>query len=232
MSEVIAKSGLARKIFGGLSPSYDSVLDRMTLYQDGTWKRRMLEKLPLEEGATMLDVGCGTCVLEERFPLKGSQVIGIDITSEMIRLAQRKRLSQVSSLGLADAEHLPFVEASFDLVLSCYVPKYCDTRHFVKELVRVLKPGGHLAVYDFTRPQGPFSPLLNYFEMGFMPALGKLAAPLDASVSFTFGALPGLIKTTTWCEEFGNALDEDGLSEVGREALTGGVVTLFWATKR
>jgi demethylmenaquinone methyltransferase/2-methoxy-6-polyprenyl-1,4-benzoquinol methylase len=229
---VAAKSALARRIFGGLSPSYDPVLDRLTLHQDGMWKRKMLEKLPLGEGATILDVGCGTCVLEERFQMKGSQAVGIDITSGMIKLAQQKGLRSLLMLGLADAEQLPFREESFDVVLSCYVPKYCDTGRLVKELGRVLKHEGRLAVYDFTRPTGPLSPLLNLYEQGFIPTLGRLVAPLDPSLAFTCGALPGLIRSTTWSEEFGSALERNGFSKAGQEALTGGVVTMFWASKR
>ncbi len=226
-----AKNELARNIFGGLSASYDSVLDLMTLYQDRTWKRRMLRKLTLGEGARILDIGCGTCVLEERYPLRASQVIGIDITSGMIRLAQRKSLKSVSLLSLADAEHLPFREESFDLVVSCYVPKYCDTSRFVEELARVLKPGGSVAVYDFTRPHGLLAPLLNLYVRGFMPLLGRFVAPLDASIAFTCDALPGLISSTTWDEEIGDALEGNDLSGGGHEAMTGGVVTVFWASK-
>jgi demethylmenaquinone methyltransferase / 2-methoxy-6-polyprenyl-1,4-benzoquinol methylase len=229
---VAAKSELARRIFGGLSPSYDSVLDRLTLYQDGMWKRKMLEKLPLGEGAMILDVGCGTCVLEERFQMKGSQFVGVDITGGMIKLAQQKGLKSLSMLGLADAEHLPFREESFDAVLSCYVPKYCDVRRLVKELGRVLKPGGRLAVYDFTRPRGPLSPFLNLYEVGFIPTFGRLVAPLDPALAFTCGVLPELIKSTTWSEEFGGALEENDLLKGGQEALTGGVVTMLWASKR
>jgi demethylmenaquinone methyltransferase/2-methoxy-6-polyprenyl-1,4-benzoquinol methylase len=228
---VVAQNELARNIFGGLSSSYDSVLDWMTLYQDRTWKRRMLQRLEPGEAARILDIGCGTCVLEEKYPLGASQVVGIDITSGMIRLAQRKGLSSVSMLALADAEHLPFRDGSFDLVLSCYVPKYCETRRFVEESARVLKPGGRMAVYDFTRPRGLFAPLLNLYVFGFMPALGRLVAPLDASLAFTCGVLPGLIRSTTWDADIGGALEENGLSGGGREAMTGGVVTVFWASK-
>jgi demethylmenaquinone methyltransferase / 2-methoxy-6-polyprenyl-1,4-benzoquinol methylase len=228
---LVAQNELARSIFGGLSSSYDSVLDWMTLYQDRTWKRRMLQRLELGAGALILDVGCGTCVLEERHQLGASQVVGVDITSGMIRRAQQKGLRSVSMLGLADAEHLPFQEKSFDLVLSCYVPKYCDTRRFVGELARVLKPGGRMAVYDFTRPRGLFAPLLNLYVYGFMPALGRLVAPLDASLAFTCAALPGLIRSTTWDVDIGDALEENGLSGGVREAMTGGVVTVFWASK-
>jgi demethylmenaquinone methyltransferase/2-methoxy-6-polyprenyl-1,4-benzoquinol methylase len=230
-SRVVAQNELALSIFGGLSPSYDSVLDWMTLYQDRTWKRRMLQRLELGEGARILDIGCGTCVLEERHPLGASQVVGIDITSGMIRLAQRKGLKSVSMLGLADAEHLPFRDMSFDLVLSCYVPKYCETRRFVEESARVLRPGGRMAVYDFTRPRGLFAPLLNLYVYGFMPALGRLVAPIDASLAFTCAALPGLIRSTTWDVDIGDALEDNGLSGGGREAMTGGVVTVFWASK-
>jgi demethylmenaquinone methyltransferase/2-methoxy-6-polyprenyl-1,4-benzoquinol methylase len=230
-SRVVAQNELALSIFGGLSSLYDSVLDWMTLYQDRAWKRRMLQRLELSRGARILDIGCGTGVLEERHQLGASQVVGIDITSRMIRLAQQKGLSSVSMLGLADAEHLPFRDGSFDLVLSCYVPKYCETRRFVEELARVLRPGGRMAVYDFTRPRGPFAPLLNLYVYGFMPALGRLVAPLDPSRAFTCAALPGLIRSTTWDADIGDALEENSLSGGGHEAMTGGVVTVFWASK-
>jgi demethylmenaquinone methyltransferase / 2-methoxy-6-polyprenyl-1,4-benzoquinol methylase len=229
-SRVVANNELARNIFGGLSASYDSVLYWMTFCQDRTWKRRMLQKLGVGEGAKILDIGCGTCVLEEQYSLGGSQVVGIDLTNAMIRLAQRKGLGSVS-LGLADAEHLPFREESFDLVVSCYVPKYCDTLRFVEEMARVLRPGGRAAVYDFTRPRGILAPLLNLYVNGFMPVFGRLVAPLDASLAFTCAALPGLIRSTTWDEEIGGALEGNHLSGGGHEAMTGGVVTVFWASK-
>jgi demethylmenaquinone methyltransferase/2-methoxy-6-polyprenyl-1,4-benzoquinol methylase len=228
---VAAKNELARRIFGGLSPSYDSVLDRMTLLQDGNWKRRMLERLPLGQGARVLDVGCGTCVLEERSDLKGSQAFGIDITGGMIALAQKKGLRSVTLLGLADAEHLPFKEATFDLVVSCYVPKYCDTRRLVKELGRVLRQGGQLAVYDFTRPHGLLSPFLSFYIWGLLPVFARLIAPLDPSLAFMCGVLPGLVRSTNWDDEFGRALHENDFSKVCQESLTGGVATVIWASK-
>jgi demethylmenaquinone methyltransferase/2-methoxy-6-polyprenyl-1,4-benzoquinol methylase len=230
-SGVVAQNELARNIFGGLSASYDSVLEWMTLFQDRAWKRRMLQGLALGDGARLLDIGCGTCVLEERYDLGGAEAVGIDITEGMLRLAQGKGLKAVSLLGLADAEHLPFREETFDVVVSCYVPKYCDTRGFVEELARVLKPGGRMGVYDFTRPRGPLAPFLDLYINGFMPVFGRLVEPIDASLAFTCAALPGLIRSATWGEEIGGALEENGLSGGGREALTSGVVTVFWASK-
>jgi demethylmenaquinone methyltransferase / 2-methoxy-6-polyprenyl-1,4-benzoquinol methylase len=228
---LVEQNALARNIFNGLSTSYDSVVERMTLYQDRAWKRRMLERLDLHEGVKVLDVGCGTGVLEERSQLATSDVIGVDITSGMVRLAQRKSLKPISMLGLADAEHLPFREDSFDVVVSCYVPKYCDTGNFVKEIGRVLKHGGRMVVYDFARPHGPLTPLLGYYIYGLLPALGRLAAPFDPALAFTCGVLPRLIRSTTWKEEMDKALEENDLSKQGEEDMTGGAVTLFWASK-
>jgi demethylmenaquinone methyltransferase / 2-methoxy-6-polyprenyl-1,4-benzoquinol methylase len=228
---VVAQNELARSIFRGLSPSYDSVVDWMTLHQDRTWKLRMLRRLAMGDAARILDIGCGTGVLEEMDLFGCSEVVGIDITSGMLRLAQKKDLRSVCMLGLADAEHLPFADESFDLVVSCYVPKYCDTRTFVEELARVLKPGGRVALYDSTMPRGLVAPLLKLYVFGFMPVFGKLVEPLDASLAFTCGALPGLIRSTTWDVEIEGALAKNGLSEGSRETMTGGVVTVFWASK-
>jgi demethylmenaquinone methyltransferase/2-methoxy-6-polyprenyl-1,4-benzoquinol methylase len=191
----------------------------------------MLQKLAPGRGALMLDIGCGTGVLEARHELGGSEVVGIDITKAMLRLAQRKGLASFS-LNLADAEHLPFRDGSFDLVVSCYVPKYCDTRRFVEELARVLKPGGRMAVYDFTRPHGLLAPLLNLYVHGFMPFFGRLVEPIDASLAFTCKALPGLIRSTTWDDEIVDALEANDLSGESHEAMSGGAIKVFWASKR
>ncbi|MDA4118511.1 MAG: class I SAM-dependent methyltransferase [Thaumarchaeota archaeon] len=229
---MVAKNALARSIFGGLSGSYDSVLDWMTLRQDRTWKRRMLEKLALGGAESILDVGCGTGVLEEDYELGESNVVGVDLTSGMIRLAQGKSLRSLSMLGLADAEHLPFRESTFEVVISCYVPKYCDGTRFVEELGRVLRPGGKMAVYDFTRPHGYFATLLNLYVDWFMPTFGRLVSPLDPSLAFTCSVLPGLIRSTTWKEDVDAALAGNRLSKDGEDEMTGGVVTILWASKK
>jgi demethylmenaquinone methyltransferase/2-methoxy-6-polyprenyl-1,4-benzoquinol methylase len=223
---------LASSIFTGLSSHYDSVVDWLTLYQDRSWKRRLLGKLALRKGLRVLDIGCGTGLLEERSSLGGSEVVGVDLTGTMIRRAAEKELASATVLGVADAEHLPFRDASFDVVISCYVPKYCDTKRLVGEVERVLKPGGRVAVYDFTRPKGLAAPVLELYVYALLPVLGRLLAPLDRSLAFTCAVLPGLIRTAKWDKEMGDALGSGGFAEEGEERMTAGIAALFWASKK
>ena len=147
---------LARTIFEGLSPSYDRVLDAATLLQDRYWKRWLLSEASIGGGERILDVGCGTGVLEEGLQAGRGEVVGLDLTEEMIRLAQRKRVPSIDSLCLGDAERLPFADGSFDLLLSCYVVKYCSAPLLASEAtprpptrwqaraLRLLKAAGRL----------------------------------------------------------------------------------------
>ena len=83
---------LAKRIFEGLSPSYDRVLAAATLMQDAYWKSWLLDRAGIRRGDRVLDIGCGTGVLEERISGTTAEVIGVDITQEMVRLAQGKRI--------------------------------------------------------------------------------------------------------------------------------------------
>jgi len=220
---------LAQRIFEGLSPSYDTVLSAATLMQDASWKRWLLNRADIAKGDRILDIGCGTGVLEE--DIKGADVVGVDITEEMVRLAQGKRIPSLESLSLGDGEHLPFRDASFDSVLSCYVVKYCNPDRLVREIARVLRPGGELVLYDFSSPRGPFAPFHALYVYGALRLFGRILRPFDPDAAFTYEALPEVIRSRIWDANFGETLKSAGFSPVGSRRLTGGVVTGYWATK-
>lgn len=224
-------SSLARTIFGGLSGSYDRVVEVMTLRQDASWKERMVAGLSLRRGMDVLDVGCGTGLLEEMDALLGSRVTGIDLTQAMLRVAKGKSLPGMSGLVQGDADHLPFRDSSFDAAVSCYVPKYCDTLKLLEEMRRVLRRTGVMAIYDFTRPHGPLSPLLKLYIYGAVPALGRFVSAFDPKLAITFRELPGLIRSTRWHLVAEDAFSSGLLSKLGEQEMAAGVVTVFWATK-
>jgi demethylmenaquinone methyltransferase/2-methoxy-6-polyprenyl-1,4-benzoquinol methylase len=222
---------LAHSIFEGLSPSYDRVLSAVTLMQDGYWKNWLLETAEIRSGSRVLDIGSGTGVLEERFRGEDIDVVGVDLTEEMVRIAQQKRIPSLKNITLGDGEHLPFRDASFDAVLSCYVVKYCRPKDFVREAARVLRPGGRFVIYDFSSPRGPFAPIHALYIYGGLKILGSLMRVFDPPAALTYEALPEVIRSRIWDEHLSEELDSAGFSKVGSRRLTWGAVTGFWATK-
>lgn len=228
---VAPSKATALRIFAGLWGSYDAVLGYATLMQDRRWKSWVIGNLGGRGGATVLDVGCGTCVLEEM--LSGDvSTIGVDLTDGMIRAGQRKRIPRVASLLRSDGERLPFKASSFDAVVSCYVVKYCSPDLLVSEMARVLKPGGRLVVYDFARPRGRLWPLNALYVYGALRMVGGLLELMGLSVSTTFTELPGIISRSSWEEGFRETLVRAGLTPREEKVLSGGVAVGFVADKR
>lgn len=222
---------LAKDIFDGLSPSYDRVLDAATLLQDRHWKDWLLAEASVRRGEKVLDIGCGTGVLEEHLAVAGGMIVGLDLTEPMLRLAQHKGLSSLESLYLGDAENLPFRDSSFDVVLSCYVVKYCNSSQLAFEASRVLRPGGRLVIYDFSRPRGVMRPFVAFYVYGVLRAVGSLLRAFRAKDALTYEALPALIRTRKWDDGFEDTLRSAGFRHVGRKHLSGGAATGFWATR-
>jgi demethylmenaquinone methyltransferase/2-methoxy-6-polyprenyl-1,4-benzoquinol methylase len=231
MGETADLKQTAQTLFHDLSSYYDLVLDNVTLRQDRFWKRFLLEKANLRRGQRVLDLACGTCVLEERLGISGCDVVGLDLSEQMVRGGMKKRLRNISSLLRADAESLPFSDRSFDVVLSCYLPKYCNAQRLVGEIGRVLSPGGTLIAYDFTRPRGAFAPVHAFYVYGVLELLAAIARRTIREVEYTFARLPGIVKKTNWVEDWLGRLGRRQFEQVGAKALTGGVVTVVWARR-
>lgn len=175
----------------------------------------------------MLDVGCGTLLLEEG--LRGAPVsfVGVDLSREMASLGRAKRLDNVELVVNGDAESLPFPDGCFDSVVSCYVAKYVRTTRFAHELARVTKVGGVAALYDFARPRGPLAPIIDLYTQGGLGAAGLLLRLAGRRSAFTYSALPGIIRRSTWDGEIASAMEGGGFHTVAAERLTGGTVFAY-----
>lgn len=222
----------ALRIFAGLWGSYDKVLEYGTLMQDRRWKGWVIGNLGRRSGTTVLDVGCGTCVLEEMMRGEGTTTVGVDLTDGMLRAGLGKRIPRVTSLLRSDGERLPFKASSFDAVVSCYVVKYCSPDILVSEMARVLKPGGRLVVYDFVKPRGRLWPLNALYVYGGVRMVGALLKLMGMSASATFTELPGIIGMSSWEERFRETLTRAGLAPTAEKVLSGGVAVGFVADKR
>lgn len=223
--------GTALEIFGGLASSYERTLDAATLAQDRYWKRWVYGNAGVRAGERVLDVGCGTCLLEELVDVLGWRVVGVDITERMIRIGQSKRVACVEALLLGDAEALPFPDNGFDAVVSCYVPKYVDLAKFAEEVARVLRPGGKVTLYDFVRPRGFFSPFLRLYLHGVLRIAGYLLGLAGSETASTFRNLPRIVEGAKWNEGISEAFGGNGVRTLTCETLSSGAVGMFSGIK-
>lgn len=224
--------GLAEELFTGLAGNYERSLDAATLLQDRYWKRWVSERAAEGRSGTLLDVGSGTLVLEEKSLRRSINVVGIDLTRKMIEVGKAKRLRNIALLVNGDAESLPFRDGSFDNVASCYVAKYVMMPKFAKELARVVKPGGSIIVYDFVRPRGIFSPFLALYIKGAIRLAGFLLGLARKDSAFTFSKLPEIVEGAVWDGEMIEAMEANGVRTRAFERLSGGIVSAYWGIKR
>ena len=223
--------GTALRLFHGLAGSYDTAVDCATLFQDRYWKLWAVRRLEDRKGSLVLDVGCGTLLLEERLAGSRMKFVGIDLSREMITVGRRKQPCNTALVVNGDAESLPFPEASFDSVVSCYVAKYVRVARFAEEIGRVTRQGGVVAVYDFARPRGPLAPFLELYIQGGLRWAGLILRLARRSSAYTYENLPAIIEKSSWDEEIVGAMESSGFRTIATEKLTGGTVFAYCGRK-
>lgn len=178
-----------------------------------------------------LDVGCGTLLLEEQLKGSGRRFVALDLSKEMIALGRGKDLGNVALVVNGDAEALPFPDAAFGSVISCYVAKYVRTSKFAGELGRVTRRGGVVALYDFARPRGALAPVLELYIQGGLRWAGLLLRFAGRRSAFTYENLPAIIEGTSWDKEIVGAMEENGFQTLATARLTGGTVFAYCGQK-
>src|SRR5205807_5782759 len=136
----------ARALFAPLGPTYDRYATLLSLGQDPRWRRFLVSRVDVNADDVVLDVATGTgAVARELIRQKGCTVVGVDQSAEMLAEA-RRRLGTGVRLVEASAERLPFPDHSFDALTFTYLLRYvADPAATLRELVRVVRPGGAIA---------------------------------------------------------------------------------------
>ncbi len=152
----------AQKLFAPLPDRYERLAQLLSMGQNGRWRRAMIDHIVPEDPQVVLDVACGPAgVALELAERTGAQVVGIDLTFEMLqqgkRAVERRDATHRVQLVNARAEQLPFADASFDALSFTYLLRYVrDPQETLSELARVVKPGGVMANMEFLVPQSRF----------------------------------------------------------------------------
>lgn len=222
----------ALELFKGLARSYDLTVDIATLFQDRYWKNWVAEWTSAQEGDMVLDLGCGTLLMEERLQSRRYSFVGLDLTEKMIRIGQIKDLPDVRLLVNGDAENLPFPDGSFSSIISCYVVKYVDLVKFAEEIARVTKQGATVVLYDFVRPRGPLAPFLELYVRGGMRTAGALLGLARIDSAFTFSNLPAIVDASVWDARIEQVMESKGFRTRALRRLSGGIVCAYCGVKQ
>lgn len=155
-------SEFAQELFTGLPQRYDTLAEVLSFGQNGRWRHEMVSHVADLGPSSILDVATGTAgvalELARRTP---ARVTGIDLTPAMLRRGQerveRERATDRVRLVVGQAEQLPFPDATFDALTFTYLLRYvADPAATLRELTRVLKPGGSIASLEFAVPANLF----------------------------------------------------------------------------
>lgn len=166
----------ARALFAPLGPTYDRVGATLSFGQDPRWRRFLVSRLPTD-GGHVLDVATGTGLVADALLARGFRVTGLDQSAEMLALA-RKRFGDRVELVEASADELPLAGASFDHLTFTYLLRYVDDpAATMRELARVVRPGGTVAMLEFDVPRGVWRPLWDLWVGVGLPLAGRLISP-------------------------------------------------------
>lgn len=177
-----------RRIFTGIAASYDRVATVLSLGQDPRWRRALVDAIDARPADRVLDVATGTGMVAAAVHARyGCAVVGLDQSPDMLALA-RTRDGVYETVLEGRAESLPFPNATFDHLTFTYLLRYVDDpAATMRELARVVKPGGRVAMVEFGLPGGMWRPLWWLYTRIGLPVAGRIVSSRWSSVGAFLG---------------------------------------------
>ena len=182
------------RLFGAIAARYNLVNDIQSLGLHRVWKRRVVALANLNEGETGLDLCCGTGDIAIGLAKRGGSIVGMDLNRPMLNQAAAclaKRGEQRVSLAQADALNLPLGDHTLDLVTIGYgLRNLANMEDGLREITRVLKPGGRLLILDFGKPANRLLRSSYYLYLAWMlPVFGWLCCGNASAYAYILDSL-------------------------------------------
>src|SRR5438105_1770129 len=194
--EGATRARVARDLFGRIAPRYDLANRIMSGGLDVLWRRTAAREVAPARGERVLDLCTGTGDLARAlFRASGKEAIvhGADFSLPMLLVSREKhrRSGEPSRLVTADGLALPYRDACFDLTIASFgVRSFADLDRGIGEMVRVTRPGGRVAILEFSQPtRGLFRPVYLFYLRHVLPVIGDLVS----SSPGTYAYLPGTV---------------------------------------
>jgi len=218
-------------MFSAIVQRYDMLNSLLSFKLDETWRQKTAEVLTISSPKNLLtlDACCGTGDLAFELVEQGGQAIGVDFSHQMLAAARAKsqRLNQSVSFVESDVIQLPFPDDLFDAIGVAFGVRNVESlRLALQEFGRVLKPGGRLAILEFSQPANPIVryPYLFYLRF-FLPLVGGLLSGHRKAYSY----LSQSIRAFPPPEAIVSLLHDSGFEQASATPLTAGIVILYIA---
>ena len=221
-------------MFNNIASNYDFLNHFLSLGIDILWRKQAVKAISIVEPKNILDIATGTGDLAiEATRLNPKQIIGIDISKEMLKVGEekikKKGLDSLIKLQYGDAEKLEFMNNSFDSVTAGFgVRNFQDLNRGLSEMLRVMKKGGKLAILEPSEPSYfPFKQCYNIYFKRILPWIGRMISK-DSS-AYTY--LPESVENFPKGKIFLSELKKAGFKNVKHTSLSFGVAALYTGTK-
>jgi demethylmenaquinone methyltransferase/2-methoxy-6-polyprenyl-1,4-benzoquinol methylase len=234
--EILDDRGVAvERMFSAIAPRYDFLNRLLSAGYDRAWRRQAVAATALPREGILLDVCTGTAdlALEAARQFPDARIVGVDFSRPMIALGAAKiggaRLTDRVRLEVAQAEALPFADGSFDAVTVAFgLRNLPDRLRGLREMCRVLRPGGRAVILEFTTPPGALlrRAYLWYFHR-VLPRIGRLVSGHPLAYSY----LPASVADFPSPEGLAGWMRDVGLHDVSYRLLTGGIVAIHVGVK-
>ncbi len=236
MADIVDERGVAvERMFSAIAPRYDFLNRLLSAGRDRSWRREAIRATVLPPEGQLLDICTGTAdmALEAARQFPEAHIVGVDFSRPMISLGlakvERANLTSRISLQVAPAEALPFPDQSFDAATVAFgLRNVPDRLRGLREMHRVLRPGGRAVILEFTTPPSPlFRRLYLWYFHRVLPWIGGLISGHPSAYSYlpaSVSDFPSPLGLSAW-------MREAGFVEISYRLLTGGIVAIHVGQK-
>lgn len=229
-----SKKEQVAEMFNNIAANYDFLNHFLSLGIDILWRKKAVRMLKPYNPKVMLDIATGTGDFAlECISLNPTQIIGCDISKEMLAVGRKKiadkSLSNIITMEQGDSENLVYEDNKFDAITVAFgVRNFENLEAGLREMHRVLKPTGKVAIIEFSHPTAfPIKQLYNFYFKFILPTIGRLFSKDQRAYSY----LPESVEAFPYGEKFVGILNNIGYKEVKSVPLTFGIASIYFASK-
>ena len=221
-------------MFNNISRKYDLLNHVLSMGIDILWRKRAVRMLKPYTPRIILDIASGTGDFAlETSRIKPDKIYGVDISEGMLEVGRKKvearNLGHMIEMQLGDSENLHFEDNYFDAVTVAFgVRNYENLKLGLSEMFRVMKPGGHVVIIEFSQPTAfPVKQLYNFYSRAILPRIGKMISKDKAAYEY----LPESVSVFPYGQQFLDIMNEVGFTETKSIPLTLGISSIYWGSK-